>query len=149
MAGAHNSTWSLDSTFHVYSLRDRGVSQGFIIVEFHKPIADEEKPEVAEAVDNLAAVLALYLSFGSRPVGSVMRIIESEHGNTQNNSGHLTQRQLAILRGMVDGKTNNDLANSLGFSVSTIRHETMRIYQVLCVSDRHEAATKALSMGLI
>jgi DNA-binding NarL/FixJ family response regulator len=33
--------------------------------------------------------------------------------------------------------------------VSTIRHETMRIYQALAVSDRKEAAKKALSLALI
>ena len=50
---------------------------------------------------------------------------------------------------MVEGKTNHELANELGFSVSTIRHETMRIYQALSVSDRKEAAKKALSLSLI
>jgi DNA-binding NarL/FixJ family response regulator len=50
---------------------------------------------------------------------------------------------------MVEGKTNHELANELGFSVSTIRHETMRIYQSLAVSDRKEAAKKALLLALI
>ena len=61
----------------------------------------------------------------------------------------LTPRQILILRGMVEGKTNHELANELGFSVSTIRHETMRIYQSLAVSDRKEAAKKALLLALI
>lgn len=63
--------------------------------------------------------------------------------------GNLTQRQLSILRGMVEGKTNHELANELGFSVSTIRHETMRIYEILAVSDRKEAAKKALALALL
>jgi DNA-binding NarL/FixJ family response regulator len=54
-----------------------------------------------------------------------------------------------ILRGMVEGKTNHELATEMGFSVSTIRHETMRIYQALAVSDRKEAAKKALTLSLI
>ena len=62
---------------------------------------------------------------------------------------HVTPRQVSILRAMVEGKTNHELANELGFSVSTIRHETMRIYQALSVSDRKEAAKKALSLALI
>lgn len=61
----------------------------------------------------------------------------------------LTSRQKLILKGMVDGKTNHELATELGFSVSTIRHETMRIYQSLSVSDRREAARAALDQGLI
>ena len=63
--------------------------------------------------------------------------------------GQLSQRQLAILQGMVEGKTNHELANELGFSVSTIRHETMRIYEMLAVSDRKEAAKKALAISII
>ncbi|MEY4497237.1 MAG: hypothetical protein RLZZ364_542, partial [Actinomycetota bacterium] len=64
-------------------------------------------------------------------------------------SDQLTVRQLSILRGMVEGKTNHELATELGFSVSTIRHETMRIYQALSVSDRKEAAKKALILSLL
>ena len=45
---------------------------------------------------------------------------------------------------MVEGKTNHELASELGFSVSTVRHETMRIYQTLGVSDRREAAREAM-----
>jgi len=52
----------------------------------------------------------------------------------------LTARQLLILTGMVEGKTNHELSIDLGFSVSTIRHETMAIYKELGVSDRKEAA---------
>ena len=51
--------------------------------------------------------------------------------------------------GMVEGKTNHELATEMGFSVSTIRHETMRIYQALAVSDRKEAAKKALMLSLV
>ena len=64
-------------------------------------------------------------------------------------SGQLSVRQLLILRGMVEGKTNYELATETGFSVSTIRQETMRIYQALAVSDRKEAAKKALTLSLV
>jgi DNA-binding NarL/FixJ family response regulator len=50
---------------------------------------------------------------------------------------------------MVEGKTNHEIATELGFSVSTIRHETMWIYQALAVSDRKEAAKKALARSLL
>jgi len=70
--------------------------------------------------------------------------------NTRDSGGaQLSARQLPILHGMVEGKTNHELATKLGFSVSTVRHETMRIYQALSVSDRKEAAKKALVLGLV
>jgi DNA-binding NarL/FixJ family response regulator len=64
-------------------------------------------------------------------------------------AGQLSQRQILILRGMVEGKTNHELGTEMGFSVSTIRHETMRIYQALSVSDRKEAAKKAIMLSLV
>jgi DNA-binding CsgD family transcriptional regulator len=61
----------------------------------------------------------------------------------------LTARQLLILAGMVEGKTNHELSVELGFSVSTIRHETMAIYKELGVSDRKEAARVGQTEHLI
>jgi DNA-binding CsgD family transcriptional regulator len=49
-------------------------------------------------------------------------------------------RQIQIINGFVEGKTNHELAEDLGFSVSTIRHETMDIFRLLGASDRKEAA---------
>jgi DNA-binding NarL/FixJ family response regulator len=91
-----------------------------------------------------AVPLSLYLSLNheGRRVGA--------SGNREDTGAeHLTPRQLSILGGMVEVKTNHELATELGFSVSTIRHETMRIYQALAVSDRKEAAKKALSLQLL
>ena len=58
-------------------------------------------------------------------------------------------RQKQILSGFVEGKTNYQLAGELGYSVSTIRHETMRIFRILGVDDRKKAAEIALKYRLI
>jgi DNA-binding NarL/FixJ family response regulator len=57
-------------------------------------------------------------------------------------------RQKQILDGMIEGKTNYQLASELGYSVSTIRHETMRIFRILGVSDRKDAAQLAMKHKL-
>jgi DNA-binding CsgD family transcriptional regulator len=149
ISGASKEKWTTDSTTYVNTLRDRGVLQGHLIVNFHKPISEADKHRTAAAIDDLCIPLALYLSFMSRPVGVglggvTLPIDSRDAGNAQ-----LSQRQILILRGMVEGKTNHELATELGFSVSTIRHETMRIYQALAVSDRKEAAKKALMLSLV
>jgi DNA-binding CsgD family transcriptional regulator len=72
--------------------------------------------------------------------------------STPSTAEHLTKlsaRQLLVLTGMVEGKTNHELSLDLGFSVSTIRHETMAIYKELGVSDRKEAARVAQAEALI
>jgi DNA-binding CsgD family transcriptional regulator len=140
--------WTPDSTMYVSQLRDRGVAQGHVIIHFHKPVTNENKATVAEAIEDVCVPLALYLSFMNHPVGNLGGVI-SPTDTRDAGTGQLTQRQILILRGMVEGKTNHELATELGFSVSTIRHETMRIYQTLAVSDRKEAAKKALMLSLV
>jgi DNA-binding CsgD family transcriptional regulator len=139
-AGAWNPTKNL----LMIQLRERGAVHGYLVLRFSKPLASTESVE--EVARNYAVALGLYLSLshnqGAQPSRAVV-----ERGDT--GSDQLSQRQISILRGMVEGKTNHELANELGFSVSTIRHETMRIYQALAVSDRKEAAKKALSLALI
>ena len=106
--------------------------------------------ERAKAVADLelyAIAISLYLSLTHPQDFSSERDLGVEKGIPSVDS--LTKRQLNILRGMVDGKTNHDLATQLGYSVSTIRHETMRIYQALAVSDRREAAQRALEYGWV
>ena len=149
VAGILKSNWTTDSTMYVNALRDRGVVQGHVIIHFHNPVSDADKHRTAEAINDLAVPLALYLSFLSRPVGVGMGGITLPIDNRDAGSGQLSQRQILILRGMVEGKTNHELATELGFSVSTIRHETMRIYQALAVSDRKEAAKKAIMLSLL
>ena len=149
IVGILKTKWTTDSTTYVNELRDRGVAQGHLIIQFHNPVSDADKHRTAEAINDISVPLALYLSFLTHPVGIGMRSINLPADGRDAGNAQLSQRQILILRGMVEGKTNHELATELGFSVSTIRHETMRIYQALAVSDRKEAAKKALTLNLV
>jgi len=142
--GKNAEPWNSSKTSLMIQLRERGAVHGYLVLRFSQPIVDTASVE--EVARNYAVALGLYLSLAHEPgSGSSRNIIE----RNESGSDQLTPRQISILRGMVEGKTNHELANELGFSVSTIRHETMRIYQALSVSDRKEAAKKALSLALI
>jgi len=149
LTGKNKTSWSPDSNLCVSIMRERGVISGSLDVEFLQPVADSAKNLILDVIEHLAAPIALYLSFTNRGTYSGGSSTEISVDSRQVNPGQLTQRQILILRGMVEGKTNHELATEMGFSVSTIRHETMRIYQALAVSDRKEAAKKALSLSLI
>lgn len=142
--GKNSAPWNPSKNLLMIQLRERGAVHGYLVLRFSKPVEDTEAVE--EVARNYAVALGLYLSLaherGSSGSHNITERIET-------GSDQLTPRQLSILRGMVEGKTNHELANELGFSVSTIRHETMRIYQALSVSDRKEAAKKALALVLI
>jgi DNA-binding CsgD family transcriptional regulator len=149
MTGKNKSRWSPDSKMCVITLRDRGVIQGNAVFEFSHPVDDDQKESVIEIIDDLCVPIALYQSFQNRRVSGLPAQLGVAGESRDAGADQLTQRQILILRGMVEGKTNHDLATELGFSVSTIRHETMRIYQALAVSDRKEAAKKALMLSLV
>ena len=146
---ASGQKWSDDSRFFVNTLRDHGVIQGYLSVEFTNPIADTNKQKIADAIDDLCLPIALYLSFQFPRSSNQTINIDSRDEVRDSGGAQLSSRQLSILQGMVDGKTNHELAIELGFSVSTVRHETMRIFQALAVSDRKEAAKKGLTLNLI
>lgn len=61
----------------------------------------------------------------------------------------LSARQLRILELLAMGKTNRWIAADLGFSESTIRQETLRLYRALAVNSRTDAVVVARSIGLI
>ncbi len=149
ITGKNKTKWAPDSKMAVVQLRDRGVLQGNVVVEFSQPIAEDRKVHVLEAIEDYCVPIALYLSFQSRGVSINTPGVNAINDSRDAGAGQLSARQLSILRGMVEGKTNHELATEMGFSVSTIRHETMRIYQALAVSDRKEAAKKALMLSII
>lgn len=61
----------------------------------------------------------------------------------------LTERQLQILELMARGKTNTSIAREIGYSESTVRHESMAIYRALGVASRQEAVRVATVDSLI
>lgn len=149
LKGESKENWCNDSTVYIQTLRDHGVTQGHLMVTFRKSVKEGDKNRAAEIIQDLCIPLSLYLSFQSRGQAGNPISLNAKKDKGDVGASDLTARQLSILRGMVEGKTNHEIATEMGYSVSTIRHETMRIYQALEASDRHEAAKKALMLSLI
>jgi len=115
---------------------------GFFLVEW--PENQKITNEAKEAVTLYSALSSLYFTHS--------KFFALHHENfdaAPDGAPKISARQFQILQGMVDGKTNHELATDLGFSVSTIRHETMAIFRALGVSDRKQAAKAAQQMKLI
>lgn len=62
---------------------------------------------------------------------------------------NLTQREYEVLKLIVDGKSNNDIANELCISEHTAKAHVCNIIQKLVVDDRTQAAVKALKEGIV
>jgi PAS domain S-box-containing protein len=61
----------------------------------------------------------------------------------------LTQREREILRLLADGRTNLQIAQTLGLSGGTVRNHVSHLIAKLNVSDRTQAAIRALEWGLL
>jgi DNA-binding CsgD family transcriptional regulator len=146
-AGFLPGPWTSTDKQVLIELRAKGSTYGWMNVIFTNPKSAEEKKNIVKDLEIFSLALSLYLSLTHPQDFSTEKDLGVEKGLPSVDS--LTKRQLNILKGMVDGKTNHDLATQLGYSVSTIRHETMRIYQALAVSDRREAAQRALEYGWV
>jgi len=65
------------------------------------------------------------------------------------NIGHLSQRELEVLKLMVEGKSNPEIAAELYLSPNTVKTHIRGIMNKLAVDDRVQAAVVALRSGLV
>lgn len=64
----------------------------------------------------------------------------------QNN---LTQRELNVMSYLAQGLTNEEISEQLNISVHTVKAHLESIYEKLSVTNRVQAAIKAVVLGLI
>ncbi len=64
-------------------------------------------------------------------------------------AGTLTPREIDVLRLLAVGKTNRQIAQEMHLSLSTIKGHLERIISKLKVSDRTQAAVRAVELGLL
>jgi DNA-binding CsgD family transcriptional regulator len=101
---------------------------------------------VSSRVDDVAEILGVYLIGDDT---SRMRRTASPVAAATGDDAPLTPRQLAILDLMAEGCTNPQIAGRIGFSVSTVRMESLRMYRALGVHDRTQAVVAGRALGLL
>ena len=70
-------------------------------------------------------------------------------GAKAENSFHLSEREHQVLRLLVDGKSNQQIADALYLSTETVKSHMRHLMEKLRVADRTQAAVKAVKLGLI
>ncbi len=147
-ATKRSASWSEDGCHTVVNLYARSMLIGFLTLRFPESVTDRDR--VSTEIEDFSILISLYLA---------LRFGDTLHHNgssprqrgwpSHDGKPDLTERQRVILAGIVMKKTNNTIASEMGYSVSTIRHETMRIFEILGVANRAEAASYATMLGLI
>lgn len=92
-----------------------------------------------------AGVSKAALSFFPKPENvTLMQTAEVQDARAQ-----LTERELEVLKHLVQGKSNTEIAKELIVSVHTAKAHVCSILQKLCVDDRVQAAVKAIKENII
>ena len=94
-------------------------------------------------LDPVIAKVALKLF----PKPDNIRISSANH--LSDGRSQLTERELEVLRLLVKGKSNTEIAKDLIVSVHTAKAHVCSILQKLCVDDRVQAAVKAVKENIV
>jgi len=131
---------SSNNDFIIIPISNGKILKGYILLKMDaKALSDQD----LHLIEIIGKVCAVYLKV------ELPELKHSELTKELSSKVSFSARQLQILQGFVEGKTNHELAEDLGFSVSTIRHETMEIYRTLGASDRKEAAKIAQEKAIV
>lgn len=121
-------------------------ASGYIMKDFDTAMFKMIVKTVNDGAMWLDPVVVPYIrekNSGIIPARQVTRaVFREQHSN-------LTQREYEVLKLVVDGKSNNDIAKILTISEHTAKAHVCNIIQKLVVDDRTQAAVKALKEGLV
>jgi DNA-binding NarL/FixJ family response regulator len=98
---------------------------------------DISPDELVKAIRTIAA--------GKKYIPSdIAEILSSNFGSEE-----LTPTETRVLRQIVAGKSNKEIAYDLGISENTVKTHVKNVFEKLRVSDRTSAATLAIKRGLV
>jgi ATP/maltotriose-dependent transcriptional regulator MalT len=121
---------------------------------YERALALADGPEEA-----LREALSILESLEAGPLAAIVRQRLRERGvrgiprgpraSTRENPAGLTAREVQVLRLLVQGHTNAELAHRLHISAKTVDHHVSSILEKLDVRSRTEAAAAAFGLGLV
>ena len=80
---------------------------------------------------------------------NVVPTAQMSRSSFKSTHANLTAREYEVLKLVVDGKSNQQIANELNISEHTSKAHVCNIIQKLVVDDRTQAAVKALREGIV
>ena len=134
-AGEKEVTDSMAAGASAYVLKDISTDNLIMIIKTVKDGAIWLDPKVVPIIREKKVNGALY-----KP--TTRAAFKEKHGN-------LTEREYEVLKLVVDGKSNSEIAQELTISEHTAKAHVCNIIQKMVVDDRTQAAVKALKEGLV
>lgn len=127
---------SLSAGANAYAMKDIKTEYLVTVIQTINEGAFWLDPGIAKVVTQKKSLIGSPLKPQSRAS------FKAEHSN-------LTEREYEVLKLVVDGKSNNDIADELKISEHTAKAHVCNIIQKLVVDDRTQAAVKALKEGIV
>lgn len=103
----------------------------------------------AELQNALLSVARSQSPVPRRMIPEVLRRIGERTPLSQKTTVSLTSREMQILRGIAKGHTSKKLAHDTGLAVPSVETHLRNIFRKLSASNRGEAVSTALKLGLI
>ena len=121
---------------------DEGEPMRLLLIDFQSTI----KERINKNVDDDSLRIMVYIDKLLTAFSHTARIDESNHAVMLES---LSERELGILRLIATGRSNQEIAELLVISVSTVKTHINRLYSKLGVQRRTEAIVVAREIGLI
>ena len=97
----------------------------------------------------MCAAVATALSGGDLVEPSLRRALTGREATKTAGNGALTERELQVLRGMSQGRSNAAIGRELYLSEDTIKTHARRLFRKLGVNDRAQAVALGFRRGLV
>lgn len=110
-------------------------------------LKDSGKAEIVRAIRQVLAGESL---LNAEMVSELLQRLGRSGPDQQAVAAHsLSDRELDVLRLLVAGKTNREIAKDLVVSMSTVKTHVEHVIAKLAVADRTQAAVKAVRLGIV
>ena len=113
-------------------------------------LKDTESAQIVEAIRAISRGESLIHPSVASKILAEFSLLAQKKGKKPSWVEHdLTDREITVLRLVADGKTNKEIANSLGLSEKTVKNHVRNIFHKLQVYDRTQAAILGIRKGII
>lgn len=135
--------------------KDEDVRQAFGAGADGYCLKDIPTPTLALAISSIAAgavwldprIAKIFLQFSDPPGKYQYNMVPP--GETGTPEAELTRRELEVLELLAQGLSNNEIAEKLFVSGQTVKTHVRHIMEKMAVSDRTQAAVRAIKKGLV
>jgi DNA-binding NarL/FixJ family response regulator len=110
-------------------------------------VAKDAPPEIL--LKSIRAVMNGILWVDREIIQSLINVNRGRKPASETRVSDLTPRELDIVRAIVEGRVNKEIAETFNISEYTVKHHLTRIFDKLRVANRVELAIFALTHGLV